>query len=145
MQPLVQKTVEQQINDALLPRGDVERAALAVKVVPEPRRRTKVKTLSPQLFVNLRDSIEPASRQVIKRPAIGRDVQRLAPNKQRLSVDANRSLVEFRLAIKIAPAKQSRRFRCACHECEQSTTKQQLRQGWHAEIRNCSCAAFFRI
>src|SRR5262252_282371 len=123
MQSLVQKTVEHQINNALFPWRDVESAALAVKVVLEPCRRAKVKTLAPQLFVNLRDTIEPASRQLIKRLAIGRDIQRFAPDKQRLSVDANRSLVEFRLAIKIAPAKQSRRFRSACHECEQSTTK----------------------
>jgi len=129
MQSLVQEAIKQQINDALFPWRNVQRTALAVEVVLEPYRRTKLKTLLPQLLVNSRDSIEPASRQVIKRLAIGGDIQRLAPDKQRLGVDANRSLVEFRLAIEIAPAKTPRQFRSVGHEWEQSTTKQELRQG----------------
>lgn len=52
MQPPIQYAIEKQIYDPLFPRRDEERPSLAVEVVLEPDRWTKMKPLCAQLLVD---------------------------------------------------------------------------------------------
>ena len=99
MQVSVEKTVEQQVHDPFLPRRDIESAPLAIKVVFESDRRAEMESLVAQLLVDGREPAEAAGRQIVKCFAVGGNVERLPPEEQRLGIDSNRGLVEFRFTI----------------------------------------------
>src|ERR1700677_3141073 len=118
VKPLVEDAVKQQVNDALFPRRDIERSALPVEVVPEPNRGSELECLAPKRTVNHIQTPQAASGKLVQGLAVGRDVQRLAPVKQRLCIHAHRGLVQFDLTIDVSPTKALGGFHSRHHALE---------------------------
>src|SRR5262245_6381991 len=103
MQSPIQDPVQQQIDDPLIPRRNVESAALSVEVVSQSDRRPEGECLVLQGSMDGIKVAKPTLGEVVERPAIGRLAQRLAPMKQGLGKDPNCGFVEFGLTINILP------------------------------------------
>src|SRR5579884_1651330 len=104
MKLAVERTVEQQIDDALFPRSDVEGPMLAVEVVVQSKRRAKDKLLATQCGVKLVEAAQSTAGEIIERFAVGGRTERLSPLKQRLGVHAHCGAIEFSLGVHITPA-----------------------------------------
>src|SRR5262245_60186931 len=98
MKAVIEHPVEKEIDEALLPRVDVERSFFADEIVMEGPSAPEPKETFRQSAMERVEILQPPAREIVQRLAVAGSSEGFSPGKERLGVKPHRGLVQFRLA-----------------------------------------------
>ena len=79
MQVLVKSSIEQQIDNSLFPRRNVERSTLPIEIVFQAQCRAEAELLTLQVAMDCVQAAQPVTRQFIKSFSISGNIQSFSP------------------------------------------------------------------